>query len=138
MKENAVYKYGMYGDRDAMGKLAPHKKMGEYFPHQTSDTNPNLKKNREITEAGVIDDGTAQKQALKQTIEASTAKKTKTKYTTDGIVKGIALSVKGKGEIVTGKIGGKKVTFTVKGESVYRKGNYVGTKSEVMASLDKV
>ena len=39
----------------------------------------NLKKNREITEAGVIDDGTAQKQALKQTIEASTAKKTKTK-----------------------------------------------------------
>lgn len=127
---------GIFSDRDAMGKLPLHKKMGEYFPQQ-SDTNPNLKKNTEITEAGVVDDETAQRQALKQTIQPEKAQKTKTKYTTEGMVAGGDPSVEEKGRIVTGKIGGKKVKFTVKGQSVYRKGQYVGSYDKVMASLDQ-
>jgi len=36
MKDKGLYKHGMYGDRDSMGKKAVHKKMGEYFPQQSS------------------------------------------------------------------------------------------------------
>ena len=35
MKDKAVYKYGMHGDRSSMGKKAVHKKMGDYFPQQS-------------------------------------------------------------------------------------------------------
>lgn len=36
MKDKGLYKHGMYGDRDSMGKKAVHRKMGEYFPKQSS------------------------------------------------------------------------------------------------------
>ena len=36
MKNEGLYQHGMYGDRDSMGKKAVHKKMGEYFPQQSS------------------------------------------------------------------------------------------------------
>ena len=36
MKNEGLYQHGMYGDRDSMGKKGVHKKMGEYFPKQSS------------------------------------------------------------------------------------------------------
>lgn len=35
MKDKAVYKHGMHGDRSSMGKKAMHRKMGDYFPQQS-------------------------------------------------------------------------------------------------------
>ncbi len=35
MKDKAVYKHGMHGDRSSMGKKAVHRKMGDYFPQQS-------------------------------------------------------------------------------------------------------
>lgn len=35
MKDKAVYKHGMHGDRSPMGKKAVHRKMGDYFPQQS-------------------------------------------------------------------------------------------------------
>jgi hypothetical protein len=35
MKDKAVYKHGMHGDRSSMGKKGVHRKMGDYFPQQS-------------------------------------------------------------------------------------------------------
>lgn len=55
MKDKAVYKYGMHGDRNHMGKKGPNQKMGEYFPKQYNPDNP------DNYYAGDVADGTAQK-----------------------------------------------------------------------------
>ena len=55
MKDKAVYKHGMHGDRSSMGKKAMHRKMGDYFPKQYDPNNPDNKY------AGDVADGTAQK-----------------------------------------------------------------------------
>jgi len=52
--------HGMFQDRDVMGKLGLHRKMGEYFPQQ-SDTTTDLADNSEIRDAGDVADGTAQR-----------------------------------------------------------------------------
>jgi len=58
MKEKAVYKHGMHGDRNEMGKKAMSQKMNNYFPHNNipaGDTNPNMQRNYEIIDASPVD-----------------------------------------------------------------------------------
>ena len=50
---------GIFNDRNAMGKLPLHKKMGEYFPHQELTTPKPETKNRYTTD-GLVAGGDSQ------------------------------------------------------------------------------
>ena len=57
MKEKGVYKHGMHGDRNPMGKKAMSQKMNDYFPHNNipaGDTNPNMQQNYLIQDASPV------------------------------------------------------------------------------------
>ena len=57
MKEKAVYKHGMHGDRNSMGNKAMSQKMNDYFPHNNipaGDTNPNMQQNYLIQDASPV------------------------------------------------------------------------------------